>query len=244
MNMLAPREPVREAVEPARCRSCASRRQGLCSELTSGELHRLSPHVSRRRADAESQVLTQGMANTSYVHLLSGVVKLTTVLRNGTEQIVGLRFGGDFLGQRFANDVGFTASAATDIEYCRVSKPALDAVADQSTRISHRMHRWVAAELDETRGLMLTLAQRDARQKVAGFLFRIGQRQAPAALRTTMDLPLSRSEMGNYLGLTVETVSRQLSRLKQEGLITIERKTVVTIEDMGRLAAAADINGQ
>ncbi|MBX9458944.1 MAG: Crp/Fnr family transcriptional regulator [Rhizobium sp.] len=244
MNMSAARHSVDEAAVPARCRTCTSRQHGFCSDLTVGELHRLSPHVSRRRADAASQVLSQGLANTSYVHLLDGVVKLTALVRDGTEQIVGLRFAGDFLGQRFARDVGFTAAAATDVEYCRVSKPALDALADQSTRIAHRMHRWVATELDETRGLMLALAQRDARQKVAGLLYRISQRQSPAALRTTLDLPLSRSEMGNYLGITVETVSRQLSRLKREGLISIERKTLVTIEDMGRLAAAANISGQ
>lgn len=226
---------------PLRCRDCVSRMRGFCAGLSPAELARLHPHVVRKRLPAGEAVLAQGVANASYVQVLEGTVKLTAALPDGTEQIVGLRFSGDFLGQRFSSEVSFTAESTTDLEYCRVSKTALDALADSNTMVSNQMHRLVAAELQESRDLMLTLTQRDARQRVAGLIYRIGHRQTPCATRTRFELPLSRAEIGNYLGLTVETISRQLSALRRDGLISIERKTLVTVSDMGRLATAAGI---
>lgn len=226
---------------PSRCRGCISRREGFCAGLTAGEISRIHPYVVRKRLPAGQQVLRQGAANASYVQVLDGTVKLTAALDEGREQIVGLRFAGDFVGQRFAREVGYTAEAATDVEYCRVSKATLDALADSSREVAHLMHRLVSTELEETRELMLALAQRDARQRVAGLLYRIGRRQSPATQRARLELPLSRAEIGNYLGLTVETVSRQLSSLKRDGLIAMERKTLIIVENMGRLAQAAGI---
>lgn len=226
---------------PSRCRDCISRKDGFCAGLTGAELTKIHPYVVRKRLPAGEQILTQGIANSSYVHVLDGTVKLTTALEDGSEQIVGLRFSGDFIGQRFAREVSYTAETASSVEYCRVSKAALDALADSNTDIAHLMHRLVSTELEETRELMLTLAQRDARQRVAGLLYRIGQRHWPSMPTARIELPLSRAEIGNYLGLTVETVSRQLSGLKRDGLISIDRKTLVTVRDMGRLAQAAGI---
>ena len=226
---------------PIRCRDCVSRRDGFCAELTPGELSKLHPYVVRKRLPAGEQILSQGVLNSSYVHVLDGTVKLTAALPDGGEQIVGLRFSGDFLGQRFAHEVGFTAETATDVEYCRVSKSALDALADANTAVAHQMHQWVATELQETRELMLTLTQRDARQRVAGLIYRIGHRQTPCATSTRIELPLSRAEFASYLGLTIETISRQLSALKRDGLIAIERKTLITVFNMGKLATAAGI---
>jgi CRP/FNR family transcriptional regulator len=227
---------------PIRCRDCSSRSRGFCAGLAPYELARLHPHIVRKRLPAGEAVLAQGAANASYVHVLDGTVKLTTALPDGTEQIVGLRFSGDFLGQRFASEVNFTAQAATDLEYCRVSKSAMDTLADTNTTVSHLMHQWVADELQETRNLMLTLTQRDARQRVAGLVYRLGHRQMSPAGHARFELALSRTDMGNYLGLTVETISRQLSALKRDGLMSIERKSLITVFDMRKLANAAGIS--
>jgi CRP/FNR family transcriptional regulator, anaerobic regulatory protein len=239
--MTATVERIGDERIPARCRGCISRREGFCAGLSAPEISRIHPYVTRKRLPAGEHILRQGAANSSYVQVLDGTVKLTATLDEGGEQIVGLRFPGDFIGQRFARDVSYTAKAATEVEYCRVSKPALDALADSSREVAHLMHRLVSAELDETRQLMLALAQRNARQRVAGLLYRIGKRQSPATQTARLDLPLSRAEIGNYLGLTVETISRQLSALRRDGLIAMERKTLVIVENMSRLAHAAGI---
>jgi CRP/FNR family transcriptional regulator, anaerobic regulatory protein len=236
-------KPVTDELLPERCRDCPSRLNGFCASLSPAELARLHPHLIRKRMPAGETIMSQGVDNAHYYHVVSGTAKLSAVLENGMEQILGLRFTGDFLGQRFASETGFAAEAATDIELCKVPRSALDALADANTHIGHLMHRQVAAELDETRAWVLTIARRDARQRVAGLLHRIARRQPSEATRTHFALPLSRAEIGNYLGLTVETISRQLTALRRDGLIAIERKTHVTVMNMMQLAAAAGISG-
>jgi CRP/FNR family transcriptional regulator len=224
---------------PGRCRDCISRRDGFCAGLSPAELSKIHPYVVRKRLPAGEQVLTQGVVNSSYVHVLDGTIKLKSTLEDGTDQIVGLRFAGDFIGQRFTREVGYTAETATSVEYCRVAKTALDAVADSNPQVAQIMHRMVSTELEETRELMLILSQRDARQRVAGLLYRIGKRQSPSTQTARIELPLSRAEIANYLGLTVETVSRQFSALKRDGVIAIERNTLVVINNLARLAGVA-----
>lgn len=227
---------------PERCRECPLRSNGFCSSLSPAELARLHPHLIRKRLQPGEKIISQGVANTYYYHVVSGAAKLSAVLENGTEQILGLRFYGDFLGQRFATEPGFSAEAATEIELCKVPRAALDALADANTHVAHLMHRQVAAELEETREWVLAIAQHDARQRVAGLLHNIARRQPSEKVSARFDLPLSRAEIGNYLGLTAETISRQLTALRRDGLISIERKTRVTVTNMVRLATAAGIS--
>ena len=227
---------------PERCRECPVRNNGFCASLSPAELARLHPHLIRKRLQPGEKIISQGVANAYYYHVVSGAAKLSALLESGTEQILGLRFCGDFLGQRFATESGFSAEAATEIELCKVPRAALDALADANTHVGHLMHRQVVAELEETREWVLAMAQRDARQRVAGLLHSIARRQPSPKASARFALPLSRAEIGNYLGLTAETISRQLTALRRDGLITIERKTRVTVTNMVRLATAAGIS--
>lgn len=228
-------------VLPQRCRECPSRSSGFCANLSAEHLAQLHPHLIRKRQAPGEKIIRQGIPNGHYYHVVAGTAKLSVVLPDGTEQILGLRFPGDFLGQRFARESGFTAEAATDIELCKVPSAALDRLADTITRVGHLMHRQVVAELEETRDWVLAIAQRNARQRVAGLIHRIARRQPCEGSPTRFALPLSRAEIANYLGLTVETISRQLTSLKRDGLIAIEGKTDVTVTDMVRLSTAAGI---
>lgn len=227
---------------PERCRECPTRSNGFCASLTPAELARLHPHLIRKRLQPGDTIISQGVSNGHYYHVVSGTAKLSALLPNGTEQILGLRFSGDFLGQRFASEASFTAEAATETELCKVPRAALDALADTNIHVGHLMHRQVVVELEETREWVLAIAQRDARQRVAGLLHRIARRQPSQMAGTRFALPLSRWEIGNYLGLTVETISRQLTALRRDGVIAIERKTDFTVTNMTRLATAAGIS--
>jgi CRP/FNR family transcriptional regulator len=228
---------------PERCRECPSRANGFCASLRPADLARLHPHLIRKRLQPGDKIISQGVANDHYFHVVAGTAKLSAVMDNGVEQILGLRFPGDFLGQRFASEAGFTAQAATEVELCKIPRTSLDALADGSTHVGHLMHRQVVGELEEAREWMLAIARRDARQRVAGLIYRIARRQPSPKASAHFALPLSRAEIGNYLGLTVETISRQLTALRRDGLITVERKIDVTVINMARLATAAGING-
>ncbi len=100
----------------------------------------------------------------------------------------------------------------------------------------------VLRELDEARDWMVTLGRRTAAEKVASFLLMIARKIDPAEAgqrSTAFDLPLSRAEIADFLGLTIETVSRQFTRLRSDGVIRIEHTRHVIVDDLGRLAARA-----
>ena len=103
---------------PAVCRSCEARHGGICSALTSAQLAELSKHSSRRKVEAGNEVIGQGESITSYSSILNGVVKLSKVMADGRQQIVGLQFAPDFLGRPFLGESRMSAEAAVDTEIC------------------------------------------------------------------------------------------------------------------------------
>jgi CRP/FNR family transcriptional regulator len=91
-------------------------------------------------------------------------------------------------------------------------------------------------ELDEARDWMVTLGRKTAAEKVASFLYLIASHTEPAeTAEMVFDLPLTRADIGDFLGLTIETVSRQMSRLKADGIIEISQYRHVSVPDMARL---------
>lgn len=224
------------------CRNCTVRRAGICAAIEPADLSGLRRHVTRRKIEAGSELHAEGTANTSYANILSGVVKLTRMMKDGREQIVGLQFANDFLGQRFADARAVTVQAATDIEICSIPKLQLDRLADELPAVSRRMHQQAAADLEEAREWMMTLARKDAREKVSNLLYKIARRQAEGEqTAVSFELPLSRADIADHLGLTVETVSRQFTKLRCDDVITINNRTAISVPDMARLAREAGL---
>jgi CRP/FNR family transcriptional regulator len=241
-HMSAALQLVTEPEIPAPCRDCQSRKAGVCASMSNVELTGLRRHVIRRKVAAGDALYNEGSTNSFYASVLSGVVKLTRILKDGHEQIVGLQFANDFLGQRFDGESAVTATAASDVELCKMPKAVVDRLADESRAIARRMHLQAANDLDAARGLMMTLVRKDAHEKVADLIYTIARRQSQSGANdAAFDLPLSRADIASHLGLTIETVSRQLTKLKTGGLIAIERATHLRVPDMKRLAQAAGL---
>lgn len=241
--MEALRKVAHVADMPMVCRSCAVRDDGICGAMTDGQLSDLCRYTTRRKIDHGSELLSQGERILSYANILKGVVKLTKRMSDGRQQIVGLQFAPNFIGRPFADESALTAEAATDVEICAVSKPALDNMMIHAPDLGHRLHRQALVELDEARDWMLTLGRKTAREKVASFLHLIAThstRDGRGTLR--FELPLSRQDIGDFLGLTVETVSRQMTKLRRENVIRVENSRNVTIHDLDRLADVAGVD--
>jgi CRP/FNR family transcriptional regulator, anaerobic regulatory protein len=223
---------------PLACRSCEARDGGICGAMTDGQLSELSRYTARRKVDHGSELLSQGERILSYANVLRGVVKLTKRMSDGRQQIVGLQFAPDFIGRPYAAESALTAEAATDIEICVVSKAALDRMVMRAPDLGHRLHSQALVELDEARDWMLTLGRKTAREKVASFLHLIATRSDCLQF----ELPLSRQDIGDFLGLTIETVSRQMTKLKQENVVHIEGSRSVTVHNLDRLADVAGVD--
>ena len=232
-------QPVRNDIHnssiPILCQSCEARHQGICGALTSDQLLAVARHTRRVHHHAGEQLLADAEPITSYGNVLHGVVKLSKILEDGRQQVVGLQFAPDLLGRLFASESRVTAEAASDVDMCMIPKPALEALVRENPALEHRVMLQTLRELDEARDWMVTLGRKTAAEKVASFLYLIASHIDPAGEVTTFDLPLSRADIGDFLGLTIETVSRQISKLKADNVIEIENYRHVSVPDLARL---------
>lgn len=209
----------------SRCAVCDVRDMGLCGAADIDDLSALSA-IGRRRALAAGHVLTwAGDDNVLCANVVSGILKVTASTANGREQIVGLVFAGDFVGQLFEETSSLTVTALVDSELCVYPRERFERVMTEVSAIERTLLRRTLASLNDARERMLTLGKRGAQERVAGFLLDLVDRTAvptaDGAIR--IDVPVSRGDMADFLGLTIETVSRQLTRLKGIGAITLER---------------------
>ena len=234
------RKDVHNSDIPVVCRSCEARHGGVCGAMTPQQLTELSKYTNRKVIHPGTEVHGQGENIVAYANILRGVVKLTKMMPDGRQQIVGLQFAPDFLGRPFAKESSLASEAATESEICSIPKALLDRMVKTSPELEHKLHAQTLAELDEARDWMLTLGRKTAREKVASFLYLIASHYDPETVdKATFDLPLSRADIADFLGLTIETVSRQMTKLRGENIIEVENNRHVSVPDMDRLSEVA-----
>ncbi len=238
------RQDVHNSDIPVLCRSCEARHRGVCGALTPNQLVELSRHTTKRKVEPGAVLVSDTEAVDSYANVLAGVVKLTKTLADGRQQIVGLQFAPDFLGRPFKQESSITAEAATPVRVCSFPKTSLDRMIELSPELGQRLHIQALDELDDARDWMLTLGRKTAAERVASFLHLIARHGDPEAEidgKVSFDLPLTRADIADFLGLTIETVSRQLTKLRKDGLISVESNRHITVFDMERLERRANI---
>ncbi|MDC7742014.1 MULTISPECIES: Crp/Fnr family transcriptional regulator [Rhizobium] len=221
---------------PVACRSCQARQGVVCGALSSSQLRELGRHSLRRKVDAGCEIVAQGSESSFYSNIMRGVVKLCKVMPDGRQQIVGLQFAPDFIGRPFVRESTLSAEAATDAEICVFPRNLLDRMISETPELQRSLHDQALKELDAAREWMLTLGRRTAEEKVASLLHLIATHAEPQrATSAAFDLPLSRAEIADFLGLTIETVSRQMTRLRKSGVIRIENFRHIIVPDMDEL---------
>ncbi len=232
-----------------KCDRCLIGHRAVCGVADSETLAELNKLAQPRRYPAGTTIIHAGEPTPFVGNVLTGVVKLTKTLADGRRQIVGLLFASDFVGRAFDGDWPFAAEAATDVALCTFPRPEFEKLLLSAPALEH--HLLVAAldELDAARDWMLLLGCKTAEEKVASFLLFIAKRSArhgaclePQHGQPQFELPISRSDMAAYLGTTVETISRQITRLKTENIIRLTDMHHFIVPDLGRLAAAAGLD--
>ncbi|MCA3256142.1 MAG: Crp/Fnr family transcriptional regulator [Alphaproteobacteria bacterium] len=217
------------------CADCAVRDVALCAVLSDSELARLNSIGRRQRISKGATVQWAGDESIMFANIISGVVKLSTGTADGREQIVGLLYPADSLGRLFALRVDYDATALTDAELCTFPRNAFERVLGDFHHLERQLLARTLGELENTRRWMLLLGRKSAEEKVATFLLHITERLKPtdcpgaAKGSHTYELPLTRGQIADVLGLTIETVSRQMTRLKTNGVIALPDSKRVTI---------------
>ncbi|WP_075291090.1 Crp/Fnr family transcriptional regulator [Pararhizobium arenae] len=233
---------IHNSQTPALCQSCEIRHKGMCGALSSDELMTLSRHTRQVRHEAGAQLSSEDAPITSYANVMRGVVKLTKVLEDGRQQVVGLQFAPDFVGRIYGQTSDVSVEAASNVELCRVPRMALEQLVAENPKLERRLMEQTLRELDEARGWMVTLGRKTAAEKVASLLYLIATHIDPLGDKegvavTEFDLPLSRADIADFLGLTIETVSRQMTKLRTAGVISIIANRHIVVPDILRLKA-------
>nr|WP_034491656.1 Crp/Fnr family transcriptional regulator [Afifella pfennigii] len=238
------RAPLENDPVPDLCRACKARHRGICGALDADQLAELSRRSHKQVVEAGKTLLDAEEPTTSYSNILAGVVKLSKMLPDGRQQIVGLQFAPDFVGRPFSPESSLKAEAVTATVLCTFPRNLLERMIEQSSGLEHRLYLQALAELDDARDLLLTLGRKTARERVATFLLMIARHtpkgeelEGEAESEAGFDLPLTRAEIADFLGLTIETVSRQLTKLKSSGVIRVEQNRRIRVPDMELLAA-------
>jgi CRP/FNR family transcriptional regulator len=233
----------RDVEVPSTCRKCEARRLGVCAAMTPSQLRELNRFTTRRELHPGAEIQGQGESISTYANVIRGVVKLTKVMEDGRQQIVGLQFAPDFIGRPFLEVSGVTAEAATALEICSMSKAVLDRLVNANAKLEHRILRQTLVELDDAREWMLTLGRKTAREKVASFLYMLASHaETGEGLCAEFEIPLKRQDIGDFLGLTIETVSRQITSLRHDKIIEVFDNRQVIVPVLRKLAAAAKID--
>jgi CRP/FNR family transcriptional regulator len=191
--------------------------------LNPQQLASLSRRSFRKRYPAGQLIAGVSATEDWCATILSGVIKLTKSLPDGRQQIVALLFPSDFLGRPFKAAIPYAAETATEVQLCCFNRRHFEQLLAEQADLKQLFLERTLDAVDTARDWMLLLGRKSAREKLADFLLMIGRRTRPAACAADqsrrIELPLSRSEMAEYLGLRLETVSRQLSRLEATGII-------------------------
>lgn len=213
--------PSSEAV-PSACQDCRVRHDGICAVLSPLELRQLARYARHTRHEAGDALALECDEIRGYANVTNGTVKLSRVLRDGRQQLVGLQFAPDMIGRLFRTESPLTAEAASDVELCRFPKGVLETLVAASSNLKRRLLDQSLCDLDEARDWMVTLGRKSAAERVASLLLAVARRNLGPTCsdHVAFDLPIGRADMADFLGLTIETVSRQISKLRHDGVIS------------------------
>ncbi|THD83483.1 Crp/Fnr family transcriptional regulator [Aliigemmobacter aestuarii] len=226
------------------CSSCPIRHRAVCARCETDELERLEQIKYYRSYQAGQTVIWSGDRMDYVASVVTGIATLTQTMEDGRRQMVGLLLPSDFVGRPGRDNAAYDVTATTDLVMCCFRKKPFEDLMLRTPHIGQRLLEMTLDELDAAREWMLLLGRKTAREKIASLIAIIARRDATLKLRAakgqiTFDLPLTREEMADYLGLTLETVSRQISALRRDGVIHLEGKRHVTIPDFDRLIEEA-----
>ena len=228
------------------CDTCVVRNRAICSALDAGELAVLNSISRRRSLSPGESLMWEGEDSILVANVIDGVLKLSTGTEDGREQIVGVVYPSDFIGRPFGSTTGHGVTALTEAQVCVFTRRDFDAFAREHPALEHKLLQRTLGELDRTRRWMLLLGRKSAGERVASFLLEMSERLVEQGCQGTHDhplarftLPFSRQQVADVLGLTIETVSRQFTRLKSEGLIDLPSRREVAIVDREGLVIEA-----
>ena len=234
--MTSPADTPKLRLEPFKvaCSSCNLRELCLPVGLTRDNLERLDSLVANRRNLARGEALFRaGEAFLSLYAVRTGFFKTCVTSEDGRDQVTGFQMAGELLGlDGISTDIhSCDAVALEDSQVCVIPYSQLEALSHEFTELQHQFHKIMSREIVRDHGVMLLLGSMRAEERLAAFLLNLTQRlQARGFSASSLILRMTREEIGSYLGLKLETVSRAFSKFQDDGMLDVKQRQIRVLD--------------
>lgn len=179
------------------------------------------------RADRDEEIVAQDDPATDCYLVVSGCVRTVRLMDDGRRQVGEFLFPGDIFGWEALDGYDFGAEAVVPSVLRGYSRRSLEALADRDPEFARRLRAMTAGQLRAGRQRLLLLGRKTASERIASFLLEMAEKMGLPGKDGAMELPMSRADVADYLGLTIETVCRGLTQLRREGVIEVDRAHIV-----------------
>lgn len=215
------------------CSTCTVRERAICQSLREPELDTLSQMGRRHTVSSGETLMWQGDEEMVVGNVIEGVLKLTASTADGRDQTLGILYPSDFIGRPFGRRSNHSVVALSDARVCTFPRSSFDRFAEDHPDLEHGLLERTLTELDRSREWLVLLGRKSAGERLAAFLLDMANRLGTAdeAGRVRFELPFGRQDIADLLGLTIETVSRQITKLREDGVIaTPDRRGIVVLD--------------
>ncbi|MEP1198961.1 transcriptional regulator FnrL [Tateyamaria sp.] len=229
-----------ELIATQNCSSCPIRHRAVCARCDEDELGRLNEIKFYKSYVAGQTIAMRGDALDVVASVVEGTATLERVIEDGRTQMVGLLLPSDFIGRPGRETLQYDVTAVSDVTLCCFQRKPFETLLMEIPAVQQRLLEMALDELDAARDWMLLLGRKTAREKIASLLMLIAKRTMNQDGKvmgdvSRIELPISRETMANFLGLTIETVSRQFTGLRKDGVIDLDGNRIVRIPDLEAL---------
>lgn len=239
--MLAPARHLEPLPKGHPCQGCEVRDKAVCGVLDCAKLEQFRNLGWTLTLSPGQALFHEGDPATRVFTLTRGTLKLYKLLADGRRQVTGFLHPGDFLGISIDDEHAFSAEALERSQLCWFPRNRFDDFVDDQPGMERALYRKAAHELAAAQQQFVLLGRKTASERLASFLLVVSERsEEPDAAADTVRLPMSRSDIADYLGLTKETVSRVISALKRDRIIRLQTLDTVEIVDRERLERVAE----
>ena len=223
------------------CAACPVRSLAICAGLSTDQLPELEKIVTHSVVKPGAKIFNEG-ENAAYRYILTaGCVRIYKLLGDGRRQIIGFLFPGDFLGLAIGDEYAYGAEAVAESRLCRFPRRELEHLFSSYPKMEKHLLDAASHELAIAQEQMVLLGRKRAEEKVVTMLLTLSTRaRRRGEAEDPVYLPMTRGDLGDYLGLTMETVSRTITDLKTAGLIAQEERHYVRLLDPQRLQEIAE----
>jgi CRP-like cAMP-binding protein len=213
--------------------------QSLTQSLPDHLLAPIATLATTIHAERDDEIISQGEAAEYCFEVVSGCVRTVRLLEDGRRQVGEFLLAGDIFGWDTCGEYEFGAEAVTQVTLRRFRLSALEDRASRDLKFAQGLRAFSTAQLRLARGRLVLLGRKTASERVASFLLEMADRLHVAGA-PTIDLPMNRGDIADYLGLTIETVCRELTDLRHQGTIAVERARISVLDARALARAGSD----